>query len=274
MASPARPAEPILAQVDTGTAELVPDPRRPGGWTLLVDATAQSYVSLTEPTHLEFGYVRRIASVIDAAAPAGQPLRVLHLGGGALTLPRYVEATRPGSIQRVIEYDRRLYALVRRILPLPKADLRVRIADACQAVAALRPEGFDLVISDIYQGDRMPPDAATSGFTAGVARALRPGGLYAANLLDVPAYTFTDTQAAAARAEFADVCLIADDDFDRRAGQHNVVLTATTPGPLPLAGLARDLDRPPRGRLMHGADLDRPIAAGRRPDPAARTRHA
>ena len=111
----------------------------------------------------------------------------------------------------------------------------------------------------------MPPDATTAGFAAGVARALRPGGLYAANLLDVPAYTFTDTQAAAARAEFADVCLIADDDFDRRAGQHNVVLAATTPGPLPLAGLARGLDRPPPGPADARHRSDRPVAAGRRP---------
>ncbi|GAA1369258.1 spermidine synthase [Catellatospora chokoriensis] len=264
MALIARPSDPIVAQVDAGTAVLVPDAGRRDGWTLFVGDTAQSYVRLGDPTHLEFGYVRRIAAIIDAAAPAGSPLRVLHLGGGALTLPRYVEATRPGSTQRVIEYDRKLYALVRRILPLPPGDLRVRIADACHAVAALKPDTFDLIITDIYQGDRMPPGATTGAFTVHVARALRPGGLYAANLLDTPAYTFTDTQTLAARAEFADVCLIADDDFDRRAGQHNVVLAAVTaPGPLPMAGLARGLNGPPRGRLMHGAELAGPIGKAR-----------
>src|SRR5437764_1146294 len=84
---------------------LVPDPRRPAGWTLLVDGVPQSYVDLDDPRYLEFEYMRRLASIIDAAAPPGVPLRVLHLGGGALTMPRYVAATRPGSRQRVVELD-------------------------------------------------------------------------------------------------------------------------------------------------------------------------
>ena len=83
--------------VGSGLAELVPDPDRPTAWTLLLDGAPQSHVDLADPTHLEFEYVRRMAAAIDLIAPPGQPLRVLHLGGGALTLPRYVAATRPGS---------------------------------------------------------------------------------------------------------------------------------------------------------------------------------
>ena len=82
--------------------ELVPDRDRRSAWTLLVDGTPQSHVDLADPTHLEFEYVRRMASAIDLSAPAGEPLRVLHLGGGGLTLARYVAATRPASPQRVV----------------------------------------------------------------------------------------------------------------------------------------------------------------------------
>ena len=63
---------------------------------LLIDGVPQSHVDLEDPGYLDFEYVRRIGHVIDEAAPAGQPLRVLHLGAGALTLARYVAATRPG----------------------------------------------------------------------------------------------------------------------------------------------------------------------------------
>ena len=86
-----RDADRVVEQVDTGQAELVPDPDRPGSWTLLLDGAPQSHVDLTDPTHLEFEYVRRLAAALDLIAPAGAPLRVLHLGGGALTLPRYVQ---------------------------------------------------------------------------------------------------------------------------------------------------------------------------------------
>src|SRR2546429_3185620 len=106
-----------MVHTEFGATELVADPGRAHGWTLLVDRVPQSYVDLDDPGHLEFEYVRRVASVIDAAAPAGVPLRVLHLGGGALTLPRYLAATRPGSTQRVLERDAALTALILRELP-------------------------------------------------------------------------------------------------------------------------------------------------------------
>ena len=65
---------------------------RTNAWMLMVDGTPQSYVDLDDPLYLEFEYVRRLGHVVDLAAPAGQPLRVLHLGAGALSLARYVAA--------------------------------------------------------------------------------------------------------------------------------------------------------------------------------------
>src|SRR3984885_12867857 len=87
------------------TVELLGDLDRPGAWMLLIDGTPQSHVDLDDPRHLEFEYMRRLGHVIDLAAPPAQPLRVLHLGAGALTLARYVTATRPGSTQVAVEVD-------------------------------------------------------------------------------------------------------------------------------------------------------------------------
>src|SRR5215212_7446028 len=122
-----------------GTSELLADADRDGSWMLLVDATPQSHVDLNDPTHLEFEYVRRMGHVLDLAAAPGVPLDVVHLGGGALTLPRYVSVTRPGSRQRVVEIDAPLTELVRERLPLPRgARIRVRADDARAGLAALR----------------------------------------------------------------------------------------------------------------------------------------
>ncbi len=98
--------------------ELVGDPDRPGGWTLLSGGFPQSHVDLADPRYLEFEYVRRLGHLVDLAAPAERPLRVLHLGGGALTLARYVAATRPGSPQLAVDSDASLVATVRERLPL------------------------------------------------------------------------------------------------------------------------------------------------------------
>ena len=94
--------------VTGGTAELLADADRDGSWMLLVNGTPQSHVDLEDPSHLEFEYVRRIGHVLDVAAPPGAAIDVVHLGGGALTLARYVAVTRPGSRQRVVEFDQPL----------------------------------------------------------------------------------------------------------------------------------------------------------------------
>jgi spermidine synthase len=253
----------IIEPVDLGTAALVPDRDRPDGWTLLVDGVAQSHVDLNDPTYLEFEYMRKLAAVVDAAGPSGSPLRVLHLGGGALTMPRYVEATRPKSRQRVVERDAALITLVRRVLPLPRgADLRVRVADARAAVESTRDAAYDLAIADVYRGAQMPRTVSSVEFVTQVARVLGPDGMYAVNVADMPPLAFSRIQAATLRAAFADVCVIAEAGTLRGRRYGNVVLAATNrPGGLPIERLAAAARRDPfPSRLLHDESLDRFIA--------------
>jgi hypothetical protein len=261
----------ILEPIELGLAEFVPDPRRPAGWTLLVDDVAQSYVDLDRPRHLEFPYVRLVAALVDVAARRGAPLDVLHLGGGGLTLPRYVAATRPGSRQRVIERDATLAGLVRRILPLPqRAGIELEIADARTAVEETPDASYDLVICDVYRAAAMPRAVAAARFAAHAARILRPGGLYAVNVTDAPALTASRRQAAGLCAAFHDVCVVAEPGTLRGRRFGNVVLAAATaPGHLPVARLVtRTAGIPGSGRLLHGEDLTA-FVAGAAPPPDA-----
>src|SRR6516165_6505643 len=100
----------VHREVRFGMAELVPDLSRTGSWLLFIDGLPQSQVDLDDPDYLEFEYVWRIGHVAHLA---------LHLGGGALTLPRCLAYTRPGSRQLFAELDAELTSLVRRHLPLP-----------------------------------------------------------------------------------------------------------------------------------------------------------
>ena len=98
---------------------------------LLAGGVPQSYVDLDDPRHLELEYMRRLGHLLDLAAPAGTPLRVLHLGGGGLTLARYVAATRPGSRQVAGEADAEVVRLVRRRLPLDQRGPRRPAGSRC-----------------------------------------------------------------------------------------------------------------------------------------------
>ncbi|MGY1721623.1 spermidine synthase [Blastococcus sp. SYSU DS0533] len=255
--------------VDGGTAELLADADRDGSWVLMLNGTPQSHVDLTDPAHLEFEYVRRIGHVLDTAAEPGAPLDVVHLGGGALTLPRYVAATRPGSRQRVAEIDQPLTDLVREHLPLPRsARVRVRAADAREALTALHPRSADVVVTDVFAGARTPAHLTTVEFAAAVARALRPGGVYAANVADGPPLRFARGQVATLRTAFRHVCLLAEPGTLRGRRFGNLVAVASD-AELPLAELSRACARDPMpSRVVDGDDLDR-FAGDARPVPDA-----
>ncbi|HEY8533259.1 MAG TPA: fused MFS/spermidine synthase [Micromonospora sp.] len=243
--------------VDSGLAELRPDPYRPRGYTLFLDGAPQSHVDLDDPTHLEFEYVRRIAAAIDLIAPPGQPLRVLHLGGGALTLPRYVAARRPGSRQRVVEIDGRLVELIRRELPWPaNAGLRVRVGDARAVLDEAREASYDLIISDVFAGARTPARFTSLEFAQSAARALCPTGFLIVNLADGPPLRHTRTHVATLRAALPQVCLIADSAVLRRRRYGNIVLVASRVAP-PVAELSRRVaaDWFP-GRVLYDVELD------------------
>lgn len=244
--------------VTGGTAELLGDADRDGSWVLLVDGTPQSHVDLADPAHLEFEYVRRMGHVVDLAAPGGTPLDVLHLGGGALTLPRYVAVTRPGSRQRVVELDEPLTDLVRIHLPLPRgARVRVRPADARAGLTATATASQHVVLSDVFAGARTPAHLTTVEYVAAAHRVLRPGGVYAANVADGPPLRFARAQAATLRAVFAHVCLIAEPGTLRGRRFGNLVVVGSD-APLPVGALTRRCAADPMpSRVVDGVDLDR-----------------
>jgi spermidine synthase len=244
--------------VSGGTAELLADADRDGSWMLLVNGTPQSHVDLDDPAHLEFEYVRRMGHVLDLASEPGAPIDAVHLGGGALTLPRYVAATRPGSRQRVVEIDQPLTDLVRERLPLPRgARIRVRNDDARVGLAALRDAGADVVITDVFAGARTPAHLTTLEFAADAHRVLRPGGFYVVNVADGPPLRFARTQVATLRAVFRHVCLLAEPGTLRGRRFGNLVAVASD-DELPLAQLTRRCAGDPMpSRVVDGEDLDR-----------------
>jgi spermidine synthase len=253
--------------------ELLRDLDRPRAWMLVVDGVLQSHVDLDDPRHLELEYVRRLGHLIDLAGPAGIPLRVLHLGGGGLTLARYVAATRPGSCQLAVESDPEVDTAVRRTLPVadPAATGRidVRIADARAGLAQIPAGSFDLLIADVFAGARTPAHLTSTEFTAAAARVLAPAGIYGLNIGDGPPLAHARGRVATVRSVFAHVCLIAEPAVLRGRRFGNLVILAAQQ-PLPVAALTRLVAADPfPARLVDGTALDQ-FTAGSAPITDAR----
>ncbi|GHF30136.1 hypothetical protein GCM10010218_09240 [Streptomyces mashuensis] len=256
---------PVTRDVDSGTAKLLPDVDRDRAWLLTVDGAPQSYVDLDDPAHLEFEYARRLAYVLEEVAEPGRPLDVLHLGGGALTLPRYVAVTRPGSVQRVVEADRGLIALVAEHLPLPAGSGIAVTAGDARAVLEESPDASaDVIVADVFGGSRVPAHLTSAEYARTAARVLRPDGHYVANLADGAPFTFLRSQVATFASVFPHLCLIAEAPVLRGRRFGNAVLVAAHEE-LPVAAVARRAaaDAFP-ARVEHGPRLAR-FAAGAAP---------
>ncbi|MEU6393061.1 fused MFS/spermidine synthase [Streptomyces sp. NPDC046939] len=257
--------ESVVRDVDGGLAQLVPDRDRPSGWTLLLDGAPQSHVDLADPAHLSFEYQRRIGHVLDLAAEPGRPVQAVHLGGGAFTLARYVAATRPRSTQQIVERDGPLVHFVREHLPLdPGARIRVRTADAREALAKLPDAWADVLVADVFSGARTPAHLTSTEFLNEVRRVLRPMGTYVANAADGPPLAYLRAQIATAAAVFPELALIADPAVLRGRRFGNAILVASG-APLPVADLNRRAAGDPHaGRVEHGRAL-RDFAGGAAP---------
>lgn len=222
--------------------EIVPDGR--AGWVILVDGHAQSHVNLDDPLDLAFEYVTLTAAAIDAVLPG--PVRATHVGGAGLTLPRWIQGTRPGSPQIVLEPDRALTAAVRRELPLPRGHrIRVREIDGANGIAALADSSADLIIVDAYAGGRMPAELGALPFLAECARVLAASGLLVLNIADEPHGRFVDRVAAGVRETgCAHTAVLATTDVAKGRRFGNRILLGSR-APLDVDAIERALRRLP-----------------------------
>ena len=230
------------------------------GYELIVDGTPQSHVDLDDPTHLHFEYVARMGAVIDQLRMPGQPLTAIHLGAGAMTVPRYIEATRPGSRQQVVELESALVDLVRGALPLPKgASIRVRHGDA-RAVLQAMPAGLkgtaDLLVSDVFAGAQTPAHVTSVEFYREVSTMLAPEGVLLVNLADGPGLAYARRQVATVRAVLPHVAVLAEAQVLKGRRFGNLVLVASAQ-PLPLEWLPRLMAAGPHpAKVATGREID------------------
>ena len=212
--------------IDSGTAELVRDPSEANLVTLLVNGVPSSCLDLDDAGRLEFEYMQHMAA-LTRHLPDG-PVDAVHLGAGGCALPRWLNDARPGSRQLAVDIDARLIELVRTWFLLPRApQLRLRAADARTALTSLPTASADLVVRDVFAGDRTPDDLTTAEFCAEVERVLRPGGLYLANCADRPPLATARSEVATIAGVWPHVVLVAETGVLRGRRYGNLVLAAS-----------------------------------------------
>jgi spermidine synthase len=242
-----RIATPPVARV-----ELLRDLDRPTGQVLLVDGVEQSYVD-DDPTHLEFEYMQHMALVLDIVRPGPVAVRAVHLGAGAMTMVRWLAATRPTSTQTAVESAEDVLEIVQTLAPVECA---VIVDDAVHALDALPAAEADVVIWDLYDGPRAATSALTLEAIQAMRRLLDDQGLLLLNVSDATPFEIVRPVLAALGTCFDDVVMLAEPSTLRGRRSGNCVLVGSVGGPLPQRALARaGAAAPVRATLLAGDDL-------------------
>ncbi|WP_394940598.1 spermidine synthase [Psychromicrobium sp. YIM B11713] len=229
-------------RIDTGLAELEPEPGNPDGWLLKINGMQSSHIDLANASRLEFEYMQWLVSLIEDRWPTSHRVRVLHLGGGACSVARYLSNKYPDSRNTVVEIDGQLAEYVRDWFGLPRAPLlKIRVGEAREVTTALSPDSRDVVIRDVFSGRFTPGALCTQEFIAQVKRVLSPEGIYLLNCGDAPALSNARREAATLAASFAHTALIADPPMLKGRRFGNIVMAGSDAPLATGAGLPRAL---------------------------------
>ncbi|GAB3708706.1 spermidine synthase [Corynebacterium nasicanis] len=221
-------AAPGTYEISTGTAELVPDTFLPDAWTLMINGVPSSHVQIGRPDVLEFEYMRWIAAIVEQQTAARfdpATLRVTHLGGAACSLARYFAHLWPQSRHTVVELDAKLAGYVRDWFDIPRAPtVKIRVGEAGEVTRGFYPCSREIIIRDVFSGNRTPLDLTTPEFFRAVHSALTPGGLYVSNCGDYSSLLGSKTELAGMTQVFRHVAVIADPPMLKGRRYGNMIL--------------------------------------------------
>jgi len=121
----------------------------------------------------------------------------------------------------------------------PVDDVEVVVGDGRQSLAWRHTDSADVVVGDAFGSRAVPWHLATEEFVDEVARVLRPGGVYVANVIDEPGRRFLRAEAATIARVFPSVVVLLGPGM-AAGGSGNAVIVA---GNRPVDAAALDTRR-------------------------------
>ena len=154
--------------------------------TLYLDQLTHSCSDPDDPTALQFRYIRSYKEIVEWKADKKKAMRVLFIGGGGYTFPRFIEAEYPNAAIDVVEIDPEVIRASREYMGLsPTTRIRTFNEDARWFVMNLKGEGiYDFIFEDAFNDMSLPYHLTTREFALELRRLLRPDGLLLANVID------------------------------------------------------------------------------------------
>jgi spermidine synthase len=220
-----------------------------------MDTLFHSYVDLEDPSYLEFSYTRSFASVIDASKTGA--LDALHIGGGGFSIPKYLDFTRPGSKNLVLEIDPGVIDLDVKSLGLKLGEgIQASVGDGRVGLRNQADNSRDVIVEDAFGGLSVPWHLTTLETAEQIRRILRPDGLYLVNVIDYAPLKFARSEAATIATAFPHVALISRPDVLAGRSGDNLVMIGSE-RPLAIEAIRDELARrAPEFTLIEGEEYE------------------
>jgi len=153
--------------------------------TLTLDHLIHSYVKPDDPTWLGYQHEEVQGELVRYYQSRG-PTRVLVIGGGGYTLPRWIEHTLPEVRVDVVEIDPGVTEVAHRELGLPRlTSIRSHHMDGRQFVRERAKKGdYQLVVQDAVNDLSVPYHLMTKEYNDAIKATLAPGGTYLLTLIE------------------------------------------------------------------------------------------
>ncbi len=151
----------------------------------------QSAMALADPDHIELAYLRAmLAGLVFVPAPA----RILILGLGGGSLPRFLSHHYPDALIEVIESRSAMVAVAREYFGLPdRPGLNIQIADGGEYLQRQVTAGncqYDLILVDVFDEQGLAPMVLQHDFFAALVSLINFGGVVCVNLWSGHAESF------------------------------------------------------------------------------------
>jgi len=163
---------------------------RSGRLQLTLDHLVHSTVDPDDDGYLHYAHEYVQMEFLRGARALNPTPRVLVIGGGGYTFPRYAMNMLPETRMDVVEIDPGVTKVAREYLGLKDRDgLEIIHMDGRQFIAEKVPaETYDLVIQDAVNDLSVPSHLLTKEYNDAVKKALKPNGVYLLTVIDVIKY--------------------------------------------------------------------------------------
>lgn len=195
-------------------------------WWLDVNGVPSSAIHSDDPTHLAFGYLRIMHSILSSQWDADERGITVHLGFAAGSLARSLATDFQLTRHVGIEIDGDLISVIRNHFPFPRS-VKVREADATSELVTFIGRDVAAVIRDVFHHDQTPHHLTTREYVTSVRDVLRPGGLYLLNIVDHPPLTTLRREIATISSVFTNVYAVAERKTFRGRQYANTVVVAS-----------------------------------------------